>query len=58
MDGKLRWGILSTGRIAKTFAKGLSQSKTGQLVALGSRSREADSALPSPPQPGRGLGTG
>ncbi|MCU0794106.1 MAG: aldo/keto reductase [Opitutaceae bacterium] len=34
----LRWGILSTGRIAGVFAKGLAESKTGKLVAVGSRS--------------------
>ncbi|MCY4656935.1 MAG: Gfo/Idh/MocA family oxidoreductase, partial [Gammaproteobacteria bacterium] len=35
------WGILATGRIAHTFAGALSQSHTGQLVAVGSRSRES-----------------
>ena len=34
----LSWGILSTGRIAGIFAKQLSRSKTGKLVAVGSRS--------------------
>ena len=34
----LSWGILSTGRIAGIFAKNLSQSKTGKLVAVASRS--------------------
>ena len=36
---KLNWGILGTGAIAKTFANGLKQSRTGQLVAAGSRSK-------------------
>jgi predicted dehydrogenase len=34
---KIRWGILSTGNIARTFASELSQSKTGLLEAVGSR---------------------
>ncbi|MBV9866586.1 MAG: aldo/keto reductase [Abitibacteriaceae bacterium] len=38
---KIAWGILGTGSIAKTFAKGLATSKTGQLVAVGSRTPEA-----------------
>jgi predicted dehydrogenase len=35
----LSWGILSTGRIAGIFAKNLSKSKTGKLVAVGSRTQ-------------------
>jgi predicted dehydrogenase len=35
----LSWGILGTGRIAGIFAKQLSQSKTGKLTAVGSRSQ-------------------
>ena len=34
----LRWGILSTGRIAGVFAQGLAASASGRLVAVGSRS--------------------
>ncbi|ORX62172.1 NAD(P)-binding protein, partial [Hesseltinella vesiculosa] len=34
----LRWGILGTGNIAKTFAAGLKAAKHGALVAVGSRS--------------------
>ncbi|MGH7213909.1 MAG: Gfo/Idh/MocA family oxidoreductase, partial [Tepidisphaeraceae bacterium] len=37
----LRWGILGTGAIAHAFAKALAGSKTGRLVAVGSRSRES-----------------
>ncbi|MGB7158834.1 MAG: aldo/keto reductase [Tepidisphaeraceae bacterium] len=37
---KLRWGILGAGNIAKAFAKGLAASRTGTLVAIGSRSQE------------------
>ncbi len=33
----LRWGILSTGRIAGVFAKGVAASKSGRVVAVGSR---------------------
>jgi predicted dehydrogenase len=35
----LLWGILGTGRIAGIFAKQLSQSKTGKLAAVGSRTQ-------------------
>ncbi|HVM60298.1 MAG TPA: Gfo/Idh/MocA family oxidoreductase [Verrucomicrobiae bacterium] len=35
----LSWGILGTGRIAGLFAKHLRHSKTGKLVAVGSRSQ-------------------
>src|SRR5437763_2159679 len=38
---KLAWGILGTGEIARTFAKGLAGSRTGRLVAVGSRSRDS-----------------
>jgi predicted dehydrogenase/aryl-alcohol dehydrogenase-like predicted oxidoreductase len=41
MSDKIRWGILSTGAIAQTFARGLQASETGQLVAVGSRSAES-----------------
>ena len=38
---KLRWGILGTGNIAKQFAEGVRQSRTGQLAAVGSRSAQS-----------------
>lgn len=38
---KLRWGILATGSIARSFAKGVAASNTGKLVAVGSRSDES-----------------
>lgn len=41
MADKLAWGILSTGRIAGTFARALAHSKTGTLVAVGSRTQPA-----------------
>ena len=39
----IAWGILGTGTIAHTFATGLAKSRTGSLVAVGSRAqRPAD----------------
>ncbi len=35
------WGILGTGRIARTFAKALQESEHNTLVAVGSRTAEA-----------------
>lgn len=40
MDTPLRWGILGTGNIARRFATELQASRTGRLVAVGSRSPE------------------
>lgn len=40
MATKLKWGIIGTGYIAGRFARGLAESKTGELVAVGSRSPE------------------
>lgn len=40
-DAKLAWGILGTGRIARTFAKALATSQTGYLLAVGSRTQQA-----------------
>jgi len=37
MKRTLRWGIIGTGIIARTFAEQLPFSKTGKLVAVGSR---------------------
>jgi predicted dehydrogenase/aryl-alcohol dehydrogenase-like predicted oxidoreductase len=37
MSTSLNWGILGAGNIAKSFAKGLAASKTGKLIAVGSR---------------------
>jgi len=37
---KLNWGILGAGSIAKALAQGVAASKTGKLVAIGSRSLE------------------
>lgn len=41
MTDKLNWGILGAGGIAKTFARGVQGSATGQLVAVGSRAQES-----------------
>lgn len=38
---KLHWGILATGNIARAFAEGVRHSKTGTLLAVGSRSQPA-----------------
>ena len=35
----LAWGILATGRIAGSFARGVDRSLHGRLAAVGSRSR-------------------
>ncbi len=36
-DSRVRWGILSTGRIAGVFARGVAASRAGRVVAVGSR---------------------
>ncbi len=41
MTKTLRWGILATGKIAGVFARGVAGSRTGRLVAVGSRSVES-----------------
>src|SRR5262249_15966019 len=41
MTSKLAWGILGTGSIARTLAAAIARSKTGKLVAVGSRSEAA-----------------
>ena len=44
-DSRLSWGILGTGRIAHTFTEGLAKSRTGQLVAVGSRQQAVADAF-------------
>ncbi|MDO8684342.1 MAG: aldo/keto reductase [Armatimonadota bacterium] len=41
MSDKLTWGIIGAGAIARTFAGALATSKTGKLLAVGSRTQEA-----------------
>ena len=41
MSAKLNWGILATGGIARKFATELPGSRTGRLVAVGSRTPAA-----------------
>ncbi len=38
--GKLKWGIIGTGGIAEILAGGVKASKTGELLAVGSRAQE------------------
>lgn len=38
---ELAWGILGTGRIARTFARAVQSSGAGRLVAVGSRTQAA-----------------
>ncbi len=40
-ENRIGWGILATGAIARAFAGGLRQSRTGELVAVGSRTQAA-----------------
>ncbi|MEM9952047.1 MAG: Gfo/Idh/MocA family oxidoreductase [Chloroflexota bacterium] len=42
---KLRWGILSTGNIANSFAQGLRVVEDAELVAVGSRSQDSADAF-------------
>ena len=44
-DKRLAWGILGTGSIARTFAKGVLESHHGRLVAVGSRSAQSANAF-------------
>jgi predicted dehydrogenase len=54
MADKLRWGIIGTGTIAKTFAKGVADSRSGVVAAVGSRDqRSADAFADSFGIPGR-----
>src|SRR5256714_4329324 len=41
----IQWGILSTGAIAQTFARGLRASQTGRLSAVASRAKEKADAF-------------
>lgn len=45
MADTIRWGILSTGNIAKQFARGLVEADDAKLVSVGSRTQEAADAF-------------
>jgi predicted dehydrogenase/aryl-alcohol dehydrogenase-like predicted oxidoreductase len=45
MARHLRWGIIGTGAIAHTFARGVQHSKAGKLVAVGSRRQQSADAF-------------
>ena len=45
MPAMLNWGILATGGIAQKFAAALPASRTGRLVAVGSRTQAAADAF-------------
>ena len=45
MGETLAWGILGTGNIAKTFARGVAGSHSGMLAAVGSRERTSADAF-------------
>ncbi len=47
MSFVLRWGVISTGRIARIFAAALAASKTGKLAAIASRSLDKANAFAS-----------
>ncbi|MDA0578535.1 MAG: aldo/keto reductase [Verrucomicrobia bacterium] len=57
MSEKVQWGILATGAIAKAFARGLKQSQTGALAAVGSRSAEKAAAFAAEFGAGRAHGS-
>lgn len=41
MSTKLQWGLIGTGTIARIFARGLRESRLGELAAIGSRSDQS-----------------
>ena len=45
MDEKLRWGILGTGKIARILARAIGESRSAELVAVGSRDEDRASAF-------------
>ena len=53
-DGKLAWGILGTGRIARQFASQLPHSSSGVLAAVASRTPGSASEFAAGQAPGNG----
>ncbi|MDQ3328170.1 MAG: aldo/keto reductase, partial [Chloroflexota bacterium] len=45
MSNAVSWGILGTGNIARTFARGVQGSRTGKAAAVGSRTQESADAF-------------
>jgi len=45
MSGKLRWGILGTGNIARQFTAGLNANRRGVATAVGSRGKHSAEAF-------------
>lgn len=45
MKNKIRWGILSTGRIAHRFAEAIRESRDAELIAVGSRTMDKAQAF-------------
>src|SRR5476651_1670284 len=54
---QVAWGILGTGTIAHTFARGLPKSRTGKLVAVGSRAQGPADAFAKEFEPVRAHGS-
>ena len=57
MATKLRFGILSTGNIARQFAAGIRQSLRCELAAVGSRSLDSAQAFAAAQQAGHAYGS-
>jgi predicted dehydrogenase len=56
-DLRVAWGILGTGSIAHTFARALATSRTGKLVAVGSRAQASANAFAGEFEPIRAHGS-
>ena len=57
MSTTLNWGILATGGIARAFATGVAHSKSGPVVAVGSRAQASADAFASEFQISRAHGS-